>query len=72
MKRITFRADENLIAEARLVAESQHTSLSAAFREWLRGFVSQSSDSRNFDENMRRLKDIKSGRRFTRDEMNQR
>lgn len=72
MKRITFRADENLIAEAHLVAKSQHTSLSAAFRDWLRGFVSQSGGLRNFDENMRRLKHIKSGRRFTRDEMNQR
>jgi hypothetical protein len=72
MKRITFRVDESLIEQARLVAKSQHTTLTAAFREWLRRFTSQAGDSRDFDENMRRLRHIKSGRRFTRDEMNQR
>jgi hypothetical protein len=72
MKRITFRADERLIEEARLIAKSQHTTLSAAFREWLGRFASQAVDSSDFDESMQRLKQINSGRRFTRDEMNER
>jgi hypothetical protein len=35
MKRITFRADEALIASARRVAKARNTTLSALFREWL-------------------------------------
>ncbi len=72
MKRITLRADEGLIEEARLVAESQHTTLSAAFREWLKLFACQPVNLKDFDGNMQRLRHIKSGRRFNRDEMNQR
>ncbi len=72
MKRITFRADESLIEKAQLVAKSQHTTLSAAFRAWLKRFASQAGNSRDFDGNMQRLRHIKSGRRFSRDEMNQR
>jgi hypothetical protein len=72
MKRITFRAEEGLIAEARRVAKSQSTTLSGAFREWLKHFASQAGDSRDFDANMQRLRHIRSGRRYTRDEMNER
>ena len=72
MKRITFRADKGLIEEARRVAKSQDTTLSAAFREWLRRFASQAVDSSDFDQSIQRLKHITSGRRFTRDEMNER
>jgi hypothetical protein len=72
MKRITFRAEESLIRDARLVAESQQTTLSVAFREWLGRYVSQAVDSRDFDKNMQRLRHVKSGRRFTRDQMNER
>ncbi len=72
MKRITLRADEGLIEEVRLVAKSQYTTLSAAFREWLKLFASQPGNLKDFDGNMQRLRHIKSGRRFNRDEMNQR
>ena len=72
MKRITFRAEESLIHDARLVAKSQRTTLSVAFREWLGRYVSQAVDSRDFDKNMQRLRHVKSGRRFTRDQMNER
>ena len=72
MKNITLSADEHLIEQARLVAKSQHTTLNAAFREWLRRFTSQGGSVQEFDALMRRLHHVKAGRRFTRDEMNER
>lgn len=68
MKRITFRAEEHLIEEARRVAESQNTTLTGAFREWLKAFASEASSTREFDNLMTQLRHVRAGRRFTRDE----
>jgi hypothetical protein len=72
MKNITLSADENLIEQARLMAKSQHKTLNAIFREWLEQFTTRSGSMQEFDALMRRLKHVKSGRRFSRDEMNER
>jgi len=72
VKNITLSADESLIEQARLVARSQHKTLNTAFREWLVSFTRQSGNVQEFDALMRRLRHINAGRRFTRDEMNER
>ena len=72
MKRITFLADDELVHRARLLAKTQNTTLSAALRECLKCFVSQGQGSAHFDETMRRLRHVNSGRGFSRDEMNER
>jgi len=55
------------------VARARRTTLNAAFREWLVQYTSQRNRARDFDALMRRLKYVNSGgRRFTRDEMNER
>jgi hypothetical protein len=72
MKNITLSADEDLIEQARTIARQRHTTLNAAFREWLRSFAAQSGDVKAFDDLMRRLKHVDAGRKFTRDEMNER
>ena len=72
MKRIPFRAEERLVEEARLVARSQNTTLSVAFRGWLKEFVSQTSRVREFDNLMTQLRRVRTGRRFNRDEINER
>ena len=72
MKNITLSADESLIEQARLVARSQHTTLNAAFREWLARFTAQAGTGQEFDSLMSRLQHVRAGRRFTRDEMNER
>ncbi len=72
MRNVTLSADEDLIEQARTVARLRHTTLNAAFREWLRHFAGQSGDVQAFDELMRRLKHVNAGRKFTRDEMNER
>lgn len=70
MKRIALSANGKLIEQARITARSRGTTLNAAFREWLVQFTSQSGNVREFDALMRRLKHVRPGRRFTRDEMN--
>ena len=72
MKNITLSADEHLIEQARLLAKSQHKTLNALFREWLEQFTAQSGGMQEFDALMKRLKHVQAGRRFTRDEMNER
>lgn len=72
MKNITLSADADLIEQARLAARSRQTTLNAAFREWLVQFTAQSSRTQEIDSLMRRLRHVRAGRRFTRDEMNER
>ena len=72
MKNVTLSADENLIEQARLIAKSQHKTLNAIFREWLEQFTARNGSTQEFDALMQRLKHVKAGRRFSRDEMNER
>jgi predicted transcriptional regulator len=72
MKNITLSADENLIEQARLIAKSQHKTLNAIFREWLEQFTARSGSTQDFDALMQRLKHVKAGRHFSRDEMYER
>jgi hypothetical protein len=72
MKNVTLSADEALIEQARLVAQSQHKTLNSAFREWLSQYAAQSGSGAAFDALMHRLVDVRPGRHFTRDEMNER
>jgi hypothetical protein len=72
MKNITLSADEELIEQARIVARAQRKTLNEAFREWLREFTAQSGNVQQVQTLMTRLSHVKAGRRFTRDEMNER
>ena len=72
MKNITFSADEDLIARAREVAESERKTLNDAFREWLATYARPKGDVEQYLELMERLKHINSGGPYTRDEMNER
>lgn len=74
VKNITFSADEDMIEQARAVARSQRRTLNEAFREWLEQYSSmdRSAAVLQYDELMKQLAHVNSGRRFTRDEMNER
>ena len=72
MKNITLSADEQLIEQARLLAKSRHKTLNALFREWLEQLTAQDGGTQEYDSLMKRLKHVQAGRRFTRDEMNER
>lgn len=72
MKNITMSADEDLIERARLIARTQRRTLNEAFREWLVQFTQSAGDAQGFDSLMSRMNHVDAGRRFSRDEMNER
>ena len=72
MKNVTLSADADLIEQARLVARTQHKTLNAVFREWLQQYAAQSGSAQEVDSLMKRLRDVRAGRHFTRDEVNER
>ncbi len=72
VKNITLSANEHLIELARTKARSQHTTLNAAFREWLVQYTAQQDRVKRYKDLMQQLRYVRAGRRFTRDEMNER
>lgn len=71
---ITFSADERLIEEARAKAREQNTTLNEAFREWLAGYSGRAERARRASETIQYLQSYvrTGGRKFTREEMNER
>ena len=72
MKNITFSAEESAIERAREVARSEHRSLIDAFREWLVQYGSRRGSAGEVTELYASLRHVNAGRKFTRDEMNER
>ena len=72
VKNVTLSADEHLIEQARNKARAQHTTLNAAFREWLLQFTAKQGSAEEYKALMQRLRHVKAGRHFSRDEMNER
>ena len=72
MKNITFSATESDIERAREVARSEHRSLIDAFREWLIQYGSRRVSAGEVTELYNSLRHVNAGRKFTRDEMNER
>jgi hypothetical protein len=73
MKNITLSADESLIEQARQTARAQHKTLNQAFREWLAEYTRQKSDAKAIEALYKKLSYVNSGgRKYTRDEMNER
>jgi hypothetical protein len=74
MKNITLSADEALIEAARERARAEHTTLNEQFRRWLAEYTRRDDWA---VQARAVLKDLRAtvrtgGRRFTRDEMNER
>lgn len=72
MRNITFSAHENMIELAREVARSEHRTLNDAFREWLEQYSAKRGTREEIKALFGRLKYANAGRKFTRDEMNER
>ena len=74
MKNITLSADEDLIEAARRRAAAEQTTLNAQFRLWLEDYVGRKRQAEKAMEVIRELqgKFSTGGRKFTRDEMNER
>ena len=71
-KNITLSADAVLIERARARAAQDQTSLNAAFREWLERYAGAGDAARDYLELMQTLSHVSPGRKFTREEMNER
>ena len=71
---MTLSADESLIEAARERAQSEHSTLNAEFRRWLRNYAGREDKGAAYDALMKDLRKRVStgGRKFTRDEMNER
>ena len=74
MKNITLSASEQLIEAARLRALGEHSTLNEQFRLWLEDYVRRPQQASTALETIRALRGSLStgGRKFTRDEMNER
>ena len=72
IKNITLSAEEDLIAEARAKAGLERKSLNKLFREWLSAYVGRGRSAASYEQLMERLGYASSGRRFSREELNER
>lgn len=72
-RNITFSADAALIDAAREAARSEGTTLNEQFRLWLEGYARKRQADRAM-ETIQRIRSYASsdGRKFTREEMNER
>ena len=79
MTDITLHADADLIASAHRCAVANRTTLNAQFQVWLKDYVQRNADQREnrAAEAMKVIRDLQGsiftgGRKFTREEMNER
>jgi len=71
-KNITLSADETLIRKSRQKAQKENTTLNELFRQWLQQYVGQRHAAVDFKELMEKLSYARAGRKFSRDELNER
>ena len=72
IRNITLSADEVLINQARQKAEQEKTSVNKLFREWIVRYVNRDNVGSSYDRLMESLTTVNSGKKFTREEMNER
>ncbi len=71
-KTITVTLDEDLIRQARQIAAAQGTTLEALLQTWLEAYVAGEDRVAAYRELMDRLSHVNAGRKYSRDEMNER
>ncbi len=72
MRNITLSADESLIERAREEARARKTTLNSLFRDWLAELTARDERSKQVDDLLLRLSYVDAGRKFGREEMNER
>jgi hypothetical protein len=72
MKNITLSAEEHKIELGREAARDENRTLNDAFREWLDWYGSRRVTRQQIEALYEKLKHVNAGRKFTRDEMNER
>jgi hypothetical protein len=69
---ITFSADKSDIEQAREEAQSRNTTLNDLFRDWLKQIGGRRARATEYRALMNKLRHVNAGRKFTREEMNER
>jgi len=72
LKNITLSAEKELIEKARHKAQKNRTTLNATFRQWLRQYVLSDQSGEDYEILMKSLSYAHPGKKFTRDELNER
>jgi hypothetical protein len=72
LKNITLSAEERVIEAARAKAQQEKTTLNSAFRSWLSRYAGGTGSASRYRALMRDLKHVSAGRKFSRQEMNER
>ncbi len=72
LKNITLSADEELIRKARRKAQKENTTVNEQFRLWLKRFINTGNRMIDYDALMQKLSYASSGKKFSRDELNER
>lgn len=72
LKNITLSAEEALIHQARRRAQIENTTLNEVFRHWLEQYVAQPAAVERYQSLMQRLSHVRAGRKYSREEMNER
>ena len=71
-KNITLVADEKLIELARKKAKNNHLSLNQVFGNWLKRYVGKKVNKQDYRDFMKSLAYANSGKKFSRDDLNER
>ena len=72
LKNVTFSAEKDLIDKAREKAQSEKTTLNVVFRRWLKQYTGKKNVNNEIDMVMESVDYAKSGKKFSRDEFNER
>ena len=72
LKNITLTAEEELIKKAREKAVRENTTLNSYFRQWLKQLVGSELKTSEFESLMISLSYADPGRKFSREEINER
>ncbi len=69
---ITLIVDSDTFEMVSQRAKAENTTLNALFRVWMEGYVAQPAATADYNALMAQLSHVDAGRRFDRDEMNER
>ena len=72
MKNITLSVEEAIIQQARRRAAAENTTINELVRTWLERYVVQPGAADQYLELMESLRHVEAGRRYAREEMNER
>ena len=72
LKNITLSAEDDLIKIGRLKASAENTTINEKFRQWLASYVNREQNEKDYRHLMEKLSDVTPGKKFSRDDLNER